>query len=153
MLRPLLDIVNDSERFAALAADVAGEGRTEAHFSPAIRPYLLAALAESADALGGRPALVVTADDRSARDLARDLNAYAAPRAVRYYPSRGTGYESHDADAVLLEEERCHETDGTSADDEDLGIGMAGHRLLLPELLCRRPTPALNLRKPAAVWP
>ena len=95
MLRPLLDIANDSKAFAALAADVAGEGRTEAHLSSAIRPYLLAALLESEDALAGRPALVVTADDRSARDLARDLNAFAAPRVVRYYPSRGTGYESH----------------------------------------------------------
>ncbi len=63
--------------------------------SSAIRPYLLAALLESEDALGGRPALVVTADDRSARDLARDLNAFTGPRSVRYYPSRGTGYESH----------------------------------------------------------
>ena len=62
---------------------------------PAIRPYLLAALLESEDALGAKPALVVTADDRSARDLARDLNAYAGQRNVRYYPSRGTGYESH----------------------------------------------------------
>ena len=43
----------------------------------------------------GRPALLVTPDDRSARDLAADLRAYLAPRRVRYYPSRGTGYASH----------------------------------------------------------
>jgi transcription-repair coupling factor (superfamily II helicase) len=38
---------------------------------------------------------VVAADDIGARDLARALGAYLAPRRVRYYPSRGTGYESH----------------------------------------------------------
>ncbi len=43
-----------------------------------------------------RPAAaLVAADDRGARDLARELGAYLAPRRVRYYPSRGTGYESH----------------------------------------------------------
>ena len=36
----------------------------------------------------GRP------DDRSARDLAADLRAFLAPRRVRFYPSRGTGYAS-----------------------------------------------------------
>ncbi|HEY5052178.1 MAG TPA: transcription-repair coupling factor, partial [Solirubrobacterales bacterium] len=45
--------------------------------------------------LAERPALLVAADDRSARDLAADLRAYLAPRRVRYYPSRGTGYASH----------------------------------------------------------
>ncbi len=39
--------------------------------------------------------LCVAADDRGARDLANELGAYLAPRRVRYYPSRGTGYESH----------------------------------------------------------
>ena len=38
---------------------------------------------------------MVAADDVGARDLARALGAYLAPRRVRYYPSRGTGYESH----------------------------------------------------------
>ena len=38
---------------------------------------------------------MVAADDIGARDLARALGAYLAPRRVRYYPSRGTGYESH----------------------------------------------------------
>jgi transcription-repair coupling factor (superfamily II helicase) len=63
--------------------------------SAAIRPYLLASLLNSDEALAGRPALVVAADDIGARDLARALGAYLAPRRVRYYPSRGTGYESH----------------------------------------------------------
>ncbi len=38
---------------------------------------------------------MVAADDVGARDLARALGAYLAPRRVRYYPSRGTGYASH----------------------------------------------------------
>ena len=63
--------------------------------SAAIRPYLLAALLDSDRALGGRAALVVAPDDLGARDLARALGAYLAPRRVRYYPSRGTSYESH----------------------------------------------------------
>ncbi len=56
---------------------------------------MLAALLDSDAALADRPALVVAADDVGARDLARALGAYLAPRRVRYYPSRGTGYESH----------------------------------------------------------
>ena len=92
MLRPLLDIAYDLDRYRALAADVGGSGRTEAHMSSAIRPYLLAALLADEDGLAGRPALLVTADDRSARDLARDLGAFLGPRGVRFYPSRGTGY-------------------------------------------------------------
>jgi transcription-repair coupling factor (superfamily II helicase) len=60
-----------------------------------LRPLLLAALLEDDRGLAGRPALMVSADDRSARDLAADLRAYLAPRRVRLYPSRGTGYASH----------------------------------------------------------
>ena len=39
--------------------------------------------------------MVVAPDDVAARDLARELGAYLAPRRVRHYPSRGTGYASH----------------------------------------------------------
>jgi len=60
-----------------------------------LRPLLLAALLEDDRGLAGRPALLVGADDRSARDLAADLRSYLAPRRVRFYPSRGTGYASH----------------------------------------------------------
>jgi transcription-repair coupling factor (superfamily II helicase) len=63
--------------------------------SAMLRPLLLAALLEDDRGLAGRPALLVSADDRSARDLAADLRAYLAPRRVRLYPSRGTGYASH----------------------------------------------------------
>jgi len=97
-LRPLLDIAHGDPAFAALAADVASAASgtpVEAPVSAGLRPYLLAALAESESGLAGRPVLCVAADDRSARDLATELGAYLAPRRVRYYPSRGTGYESH----------------------------------------------------------
>jgi transcription-repair coupling factor (superfamily II helicase) len=63
--------------------------------STMLRPLLLAALLEDDRGLAGRPALLVSADDRSARDLAADLRTYLAPRRVRLYPSRGTGYASH----------------------------------------------------------
>src|SRR5918995_751101 len=99
-LRPLLDIALQDDRFRSLAtasreAADGGAGPVVAHMSAGVRPYLLAALVDGEYGLGDRPALLVTADDRSARDLARDLGAYLAPRRVRYYPSRGIGYASH----------------------------------------------------------
>ena len=95
MLRNLLHIAREDSRFGELAAAVRGGASTDVRASASIRPYLLAALLEDDDALAGRPALIVAADDIGARDLARALGAYLAPRRVRYYPSRGTGYESH----------------------------------------------------------
>src|SRR4051794_40344145 len=94
-LRPLLDIAATDERFAQLSEAARGGGVAEVHMPAAIRPYLLAALVSSGDGLGDRPALIVAPDDIAARDLARDLRAYLAPRPVRHYPSRGTGYASH----------------------------------------------------------
>src|ERR671919_703108 len=94
-LRPLLELARDDERFAALAAAAEKGERPASYASASIRPYLLAALLDHPEGLEGRPALVVAADDIGARDLARALGAYLAPRRVRYYPSRGTGYESH----------------------------------------------------------
>src|SRR3954452_7911400 len=93
-LRPLLEIAAEDARFDALAAAARG-GSTEVHMSAAIRPFLLAALVSSDEGLAGRPSLIVAPDDIAARDLARDMRAYLAPRRVRYYPSRGTGYASH----------------------------------------------------------
>jgi transcription-repair coupling factor (superfamily II helicase) len=76
--------------------DAAGGGeKVEVAASTMLRPLLLAALLEDDRGLAGRPALLVSADDRSARDLAGDLRAYLAPRRVRLYPSRGTGFASH----------------------------------------------------------
>jgi transcription-repair coupling factor (superfamily II helicase) len=84
--------------------------------SAGVRPYLLAALVEAEYGLGERPALLVTADDRSARNLARDLGAYLAPRRVRYYPSRGTGYASHVAPPPHLVGLRIAALDALAAD-------------------------------------
>ncbi len=98
-LRPLLEIAAESERLQALAADAraaaGGAGPLSVRSSSTLRPLLLAALLEDERGLAGRPALIVSPDDRSARDLAADLGAYLAPRRVRLYPSRGTGYASH----------------------------------------------------------
>jgi transcription-repair coupling factor (superfamily II helicase) len=94
-LRPLLDIALEDERFVSLATAAQNGRAAPVHMSASIQPYLLAALIEAGEGLGGRPVLVVAADDIGARDLARELRAYLAPRRVRYYPSRGTGYVSH----------------------------------------------------------
>jgi transcription-repair coupling factor (superfamily II helicase) len=97
-LRPLLDLAAENERVHALASRVlaaadGGEG-ISLRASTTLRPLLLAALLEDDRGLAGRPALLVAADDRAARDLAADLRAFLAPRRVRFYPSRGTGYAS-----------------------------------------------------------
>jgi transcription-repair coupling factor (superfamily II helicase) len=98
-LRPLVEIAAESERVHALCGRVRGAAdggeAVTVRASAMLRPLLLAALLEDDRGLAGRPALLVSADDRSARDLAADLRAYLAPRRVRLYPSRGTGYASH----------------------------------------------------------
>src|SRR4051812_3617734 len=89
MLRPFLSLVHEDPQTAALARD---GGR--AFVAASLRAYLVAALAD--EVLAPRaPALVVAGDDRQARDLAHDLEAWLAPRPVRFYPSRGVAYESH----------------------------------------------------------
>jgi transcription-repair coupling factor (superfamily II helicase) len=95
-LRPLLEIAAENERLSALRAALrSAEGTVDAYVSASLRPYLLAALIGGEDGGAPGPVLVVAADDRSARDLAGDLNAFLAPRRVHMYPSRGTTYESH----------------------------------------------------------
>src|SRR3954447_25135295 len=94
-LRPLIEIAAENERVHALASRVRGGEGGSVRASTMLRPLLLAALLEDDRGLAGRPALLVGADDRSARDLAADLRSYLAPRRVRFYPSRGTGYASH----------------------------------------------------------
>jgi len=100
-LRPLLEIAAENEGLHALAArvrpgaDGGGGEQARVRASAMLRPLLLSALLEDDRGLAGRPALLVGADDGSARDLAADLRAYLAPRRVRLYPSRGTGYASH----------------------------------------------------------
>jgi transcription-repair coupling factor (superfamily II helicase) len=98
-LRPLIEIAAENERVHALTGrvrDAAAAGEAlDVRASSMLRPLLLAAILEDERGLAGRPALLVSADDRSARDLAADLRAYLAPRRVRLYPSRGTGFASH----------------------------------------------------------
>src|SRR5579871_6104405 len=88
MLAPLLDALAESDEGLALAR----EGG-EAFCSSSLRPFLIAALLAHAGEL--RPAVVVAPDDRAAGELAGDLANWLAPRAVRFYPSRGVTYESH----------------------------------------------------------
>ena len=95
-LRPLLEIADQNERLRALRAAVgASDGTVDAYVSASLRPYLLAALIGADDGAAPGPVLIVAADDRAARDLARDLKAFLAPRPVHIYPSRGTTFESH----------------------------------------------------------
>jgi transcription-repair coupling factor (superfamily II helicase) len=91
MLRQLLSYAHQDDSVTALA-DAARSEPQRAFVSASLRPYLLAALL---DADPEKPALVVAGDDRAARDLAADLKAFLAPRAVRFYPARGVQYESH----------------------------------------------------------
>ncbi len=95
-LRPLLEIAYEDERLRALRSAVAeSDGTVDAYVSASMRPYLLAALIGGDEDVAPGPALIVAADDRAARDLARDLKAFLAPRPVHIYPSRGTTFESH----------------------------------------------------------
>ena len=89
-LRALLGAASENEQTLRLARE---GGR--AFVSAALRPYVIAALADTDERARSRPTLVVVGDDRAARDLAGDLAAWLAPRRVRYYPSRGVAYESH----------------------------------------------------------
>src|SRR5580698_1415530 len=89
-LRSLLGLIEED----ASARRLAQEGG-HAFVSSSLRPYAIAALADTGPAERARPTLVVVGDDRAARDMAADLRAWLAPRRVRYYPSRGVAYESH----------------------------------------------------------
>ncbi len=109
-------------------AVVNGGGALEAHVSAAIRPFALAGLLSNPEIAGAGPALVVTADDRSARDLASDLGAYLAPRRVHLYPSRGTGYLSHVAPPPHLAGLRVAALDAL-AGRERVEAGAAGEPL------------------------
>jgi transcription-repair coupling factor (superfamily II helicase) len=95
-LRSLLEEAHQDERYRSLTDRLGDAGAAaEVRVSSALRPFLLAALVEDEAGLGGGPALLVASDDRAARLLATELRAFLAPRRVRYYPSRGTGYASH----------------------------------------------------------
>src|SRR4051794_29446263 len=92
MFKPLLDRANASDELQRLASEAARSPQ-RAFVSASLRPFLTAALLDS-EPFASSSALVVAADDRGARDLAIDLNAYLAPAPVRFYPARGVRYES-----------------------------------------------------------
>ncbi len=128
-LRPLLDIAAENERVHALAGrarDAATGGEKATVLASAmLRPLLLATLLEDDRGLAGRPALLVSADDRSARDLAADLRAYLAPRRVRLYPSRGTGYASHVTPPPHLVGLRIDALDALRGEDDAVVVASA----------------------------
>ncbi len=97
----------------------------DAFCAGALRPFLLAALLDGVPGAPGHAgaAVVVSPDDRSARDLAGDLAAWLHPRPVRYYPSRGVTYESHLAPPPHLVGLRIAALDALLADGD---AGAAG---------------------------
>src|SRR5690349_12969391 len=128
-LRPLIEIAAENERVHALSGRVreaAGGGKAiEAAVSTMLRPLLAATLLEDERGLAGRPALLVAADDRSARDLAADLRAYLAPRRVRLYPSRGTGFASHVSPPPHLTGLRIDALDALGAEEDAVVVASA----------------------------
>lgn len=107
-LRPTIDLLLEDEQISRLSAEVrdavaareAGSGSgvvggsVRAEVSASLRPALIAALLEDDLGLEDRPALIVTPDDRSAREMSAAMGAFLGDRVVRSYPSRGTGYGS-----------------------------------------------------------
>jgi transcription-repair coupling factor (superfamily II helicase) len=127
-LRPLIEIASENERLHALAGEVRaarGGEPVEIGASATLRPLLLAALLDDDRGLAGRPALLVSPDDRSARDLAADLRAWLAPRRVRFYPSRGTGYASHVTPPPHLVGLRIDALDSLRAEEDAIVVASA----------------------------
>src|SRR4051794_26272783 len=122
-LRQLLTYAHDDAAFNALsnAASNGGGDPERAFVSQSLRPYLLAALV---DDQRDRPALVITGDDRSARDLAADLRAFLRPRLVRLYPARGVRYESQLAPPPHLVGLRVAALDSLAADPSPHGAAL-----------------------------
>jgi transcription-repair coupling factor (superfamily II helicase) len=114
-LRPTLELAYEDRDYAEVRSAIRSD-EPVAHASASVQPFLIAALAEDAEALGDRPLVVVAPDDIAARDLSRELGAYLAPRRVRHYPSRGTGYASHVAPPPHLVGLRIAALDALTAD-------------------------------------
>ena len=69
-LRPLLQHLTDDAEAAQLRLDAPAGASTRAFVSQALRPYVVAGLADTDP---GAATLVVAGDDKQARDLAADL--------------------------------------------------------------------------------
>jgi transcription-repair coupling factor (superfamily II helicase) len=139
-LRALLKIAHHADSTRSLAGSLRN-GPVEAYASSAARPYLLASLLEDPDGLAERPALIVAADDRSARDLAADLQAFLRPRRVHVYPSRGTGYLSHVAPPPHLAGLRVAALDALAATTSGAPPVVVASAIALAEAV---PDPALR---------
>jgi len=127
-LLPLTELALANERVHELSGrvrDACGADAVAVCASATLRPLLLAALLSDDRGLEGRPALLVAADDRSARDLAADLRAYLAPRRVRYYPSRGTGYASQITPPPHLIGLRIAALDAFGAEEDPIVVASA----------------------------
>jgi transcription-repair coupling factor (superfamily II helicase) len=147
-LRQLLTYAhNDSAvtRLADATRNGAGKPAERAFVSASMRPYLIAALADTDPE---RPALIVAGDDRSARDLAGDLRAFLHPRPVRLYPARGVQYESHLAPPPHLVGLRVAALDAllASADGTEQPAGAAVVVASITALAEMIPDPALRPR-------
>ena len=122
-LRGLLELIERDPTAARLA-----ERGGRAFVSGSLRPYLIAALADSAGRRRARATLIVVGDDRAARDLAGDLRAWLHPRPVRWYPSRGVAYESHLKPPAHLVGLRVAALDALLDDGGRGGTGVDGGR-------------------------
>jgi transcription-repair coupling factor (superfamily II helicase) len=128
-LRPSIELLLDEPQVAELSGRVreaaAGGPAVEAGVSGALRPALIAAILEDHRGLEDRPALVVTPDDRSARELTNSLRAYLGDRKVRSYPSRGTGYASQVAPPPHLTGLRIDALDSFGRDEATPAVVVA----------------------------
>ena len=142
-LRQVLTYAREDDAVARLAAATRDGGESQRAFvSQSLKPYLLAALLDDESE---RPALVVTGDDRGARDLAADLRAFLAPRRVRFYPARGVRYESHLAPPPHLVGLRVAALDSLLAEDRP-SEGAAVVVASAPALAEKVPDPSLRPR-------
>jgi transcription-repair coupling factor (superfamily II helicase) len=142
-LRQVLTYAREDDAVARLAAATRDRGESQRAFvSQSLKPYLLAALLDDDPE---RPALVVTGDDRGARDLAADLRAFLAPRRVRFYPARGVRYESHLAPPPHLVGLRVAALDSLLAEDRP-SEGAAVVVASAPALAEKVPEPSLRPR-------
>src|SRR5437660_4875055 len=92
-LQQVLEQASTAPEIERLAHEASTAAPQRAFVSASLRPFLVAGLLASPQ-FAGRPALVVGADDRGARDLALDLRAFLGAEAVRFFPARGVRYES-----------------------------------------------------------
>ena len=141
-LRSLLPLLADDPQAARLAAQGGA-----AFVSASMRPYVLAAVVDGLGVRSGapdRPAVIVASDERQARELAADLQAWLAPRPVRFYPSRGVAYESHLAPPPHLVGLRIAALDLLLQDPAGFGDGAPVVVVSAPALAEKVPDPSLR---------